>query len=257
MGKMPRHVAIIMDGNGRWAKERGLPRIGGHARGVEVTDTIVTAAAELGVSFLTLYAFSDENWNRPADEVAALMQLLRQYLVIKREKMIREQIRLTVIGDVERLPVEVRQEIAATREATAKGSRMTLVLALSYGARGEILRAVQRLLEQMAKKVPSPLMGEGQGGGDTISADDFSAVLDTAGIPDPDLLIRTSGEQRVSNFLLWQLAYTELYFTETLWPDFGRADLEKAIEEYGQRERRFGKTSEQVARTRDPSRSSG
>ena len=229
--KAPPHVAIIMDGNGRWAKERGLPRIEGHAKGVEVTDTIVSAAAELGIKFLTLYAFSDENWERPAEEVAALMQLLQHYLQIKQEKMIREGIRLETIGAVSRLPKSVQEEIAHCKEATAGGQRMTLVLALSYGARSEILRAANRLLQQSKRE---------------ITAADFSAALDTARIPDPDLLIRTSGEQRISNFLLWQLAYTELYFTETLWPDFGRKDLEKAIEEFNQRERRFGRTSEQL-----------
>ncbi len=235
--KLPQHIAIIMDGNGRWARQRGLPRIEGHRRGSEVVEEIVTACRELGVRYLTLYAFSMENWQRPKDEITALMALLREFLLIKREKLIKNEIRLVSIGDVERLAPSVLPILKETEEATRHLDKMFLNLALSYSARDEIVRAVNELLKEKDR---------GQFRDDFISVERFSQYLDTVGMPDPDLLIRTSGEHRISNFLLWQAAYSELYFTETLWPEFGKEELYKAIGEYQSRERRFGRTSEQV-----------
>ena len=229
--KIPRHVAIIMDGNGRWAKEHGLSRMEGHQRGAEVIEKIVTECQKRGVKFLTLYAFSEENWMRPSEEVSSLMELLRLFIRLKREKMVKKGVRFLTIGDLARFSPDIQQELDQTIEATATCQGMTLVLALSYGGRQEICRAVNSLL---AKGVNS------------ISPDDFASALDTAHIPDPDLLIRTSGECRISNFLLWQLAYTELYFTETLWPDFSEKTLDEALYSYSKRERRFGLVSEQV-----------
>jgi len=220
-----------MDGNGRWARERGLSRAEGHRKGSETIETIVEAASEIGIQYLTLYAFSEENWNRPQDEVEALMQLLRHYLAFKRSKMVKEGIRFMTIGDVNALSSELQEEIRATKEATKNGNGMTLIVALSYGSRQEICKAAQKLLRDGVKEVTPEI---------------FSCALNTAQIPDPDLLIRTSGEYRISNFLLWQLAYTELYFTETLWPDFNKEEIVRAIEEFKKRERRFGLTSEQL-----------
>jgi undecaprenyl diphosphate synthase len=236
--KLPQHIAIIMDGNGRWAKERGLPRIEGHRRGSEVVDEIVTASRDLGVRYLTLYAFSMENWARPKDEIAALMALLKDFLINKRPKLLKNEIRLLSIGDVERLPADVLKTLRETEEATRGLDKMFLILALSYSARDEIVRVVNELLKEKER---------GDFRDNFISVERFSDYLDTAGIPDPDLLIRTSGERRISNFLLWQSAYTELYFCETLWPEFNREELVRAIGEYQRRERRFGKTSEQIA----------
>lgn len=229
---LPRHIAIIMDGNGRWAQERGLSRAEGHRRGAQTIESIVEACHGRGIRYLTLYAFSEENWSRPSDEVVALMHLLKHFLVSKRPEMIEKGIRFRVIGDRDRLPSEVRRELARTEEATSAGDRMTLVVALSYGSRQELVRAFNALLREGVAEV---------------SAEAIERELYTAGLPDPDLLIRTSGEYRISNFLLWQIAYTELYFTETLWPDFGEAELNRAIASYARRERRFGMTSEQVA----------
>jgi undecaprenyl diphosphate synthase len=227
-----------MDGNGRWAKSRGLPRIEGHRRGSEVVDEITTACREMGVRYLTLYAFSMENWARPKDEIAALMLLLKDFLVNKRPKLLKNEIRLLSIGDVERLPPDVLKTLRETEEATGHLDKMFLILALSYSARDEITRAVNALLKEKER---------GDFRDNFISVGRFSDYLDTAGIPDPDLLIRTSGERRISNFLLWQAAYAELYFSETHWPDFNREELVKAVDEYQRRERRFGKTSEQIA----------
>lgn len=220
-----------MDGNGRWAQEHNLPRSEGHRRGAETIERIVTACHDRNIGYLTLYAFSEENWLRPSEEVLSLMHLLRHFLASKRPKMIEKGIRFMTIGDVTRLAADVRKELKETAEATRGGGRMTLVIALSYGGRQEIIRAVNSIIRK----------GYGE-----ATARIFEGELDTAGIPDPDLLIRTSGEYRISNFLLWQLAYTELYFTETLWPDFDEAELDRAIESFAQRERRFGMTSEQV-----------
>lgn len=227
----PKHIAIIMDGNGRWAKSKGLPRLEGHRRGVETVETIVTEVRELKIPYLTLYAFSDENWLRPLEEIRALMYILERFLKAKLEKMLRNGIRLKAIGDLSKLPLPIQRLLFDTIEKTKDGDSMSLILALSYGARHEIVEAAKGLLKRGVLE---------------ITEKDFADALDTRDFPDPDLLIRTSGEYRLSNFLLWQLAYTELYFTKTMWPDFTPAELKKALEEYGNRERRFGKTSEQL-----------
>jgi undecaprenyl diphosphate synthase len=230
----PTHIAIIMDGNGRWAEARGLPRIAGHKRGAESVRKTVEAAIEAGVSYLTLFGFSSENWKRPQREIGDLMGLLRFYLKSEIAELRDNGIRLTVIGDRSRLDKDIVQLIEQAERETGQGARLNLVLALSYGGRQEILSAARRLAEQAVsgRIVPSDI-------------DDrmFASYLDTANIPDPDLLIRTSGEQRISNFLLWQLAYAELVFTEVLWPDFGAEDLGAAIEEFNRRERRYGATA--------------
>ena len=235
--RLPNHIAIIMDGNGRWAKTRGLPRLAGHRRGAEAVDEVITAAREIGIRYVTLYAFSMENWNRPSHEIAGLMVLLKDFLVRKRQKLVSNEIRLEAIGDTNRLPSSVLKELEDTMVLTSGLSRMTLTLALSYSGRDEILRAVHRVMKDRAS---------GRLQDDFLSAEQFASFLDTCETPDPDLLIRTSGEARISNFLLWQMAYTEIYFTETLWPDFGRRELLDAITEFQRRERRFGKTSEQL-----------
>jgi undecaprenyl diphosphate synthase len=235
--KLPQHIAIIMDGNGRWAKERHLPRIVGHHQGSENVDTIVSFCREIGIRYVTLYAFSLENWARPKDETIALMDLLKDYLAQKREKFVKNEIRFETIGDLDRLPAEVLAEIEATKEATKNLNRMVMALALSYSARDEIVRAVNKLLKDKEQNRFQDSY---------ISVHDFRQYLDTCAVPDPDLLIRTGRERRISNFLLWQSAYTELYFTDTLWPDFSEDCLVKAIQDYQSRERRFGKTSEQV-----------
>lgn len=226
---LPRHIAIIMDGNGRWALQKGLPRHEGHRQGVEAAEEIITAVREWKIPYLTLYAFSDENWRRPKTEIDTLMFLLQQYLLSKQEKMLKNGIRFETIGDIAKLPETIQATIAQTKEITRHGKDLTLILALSYGSRNEIVRAIRKLVDQ----------------GPTEEI--FSNYLDTKDFPDPDLLIRTGGEFRVSNFLLWQIAYTELYFTPVMWPDFGPAELEKALKEFARRERRFGKTSEQLS----------
>lgn len=235
--KLPQHIAIIMDGNGRWAKKRGEIRTFGHQHGVKAVRNTVEAAAELGVSFLTLYAFSTENWNRPKEEVDALMSLLVKTIHSETGTLNKNNIRLRAIGDLESLQDECYQELMSCIEATSSNNRMTLTLALSYSARWEITRAAQMLAEDVRNK--------------KINAEDidqslFGSYLTTKDVPDPSLLIRTSGEYRISNFLLWQIAYTELYFTAKLWPDFRKEDLYKAIVSYQARERRFGKISEQL-----------
>ncbi len=235
--KLPRHIAIIMDGNGRWAKKQSLSRISGHIKGVKAVREVVTACRELGIKVLTLYAFSIENWKRPKDEVAALMELLKDYLLREREEMIENNIRLGAIGRVEDLPSDVQDILRETIQKTQPCDGMILNLALSYGGRSEILHAVHGIISDLRKGKIRP---------EEINVQRFSQYLWTRGIPDPDLLIRTSGEFRISNFLLWQIAYTELYITETLWPDFDRQELLKAIADYQSRERRFGLTSEQL-----------
>jgi len=234
---LPRHIAIIMDGNGRWAKKKNLNRISGHIKGVNAVREIVTACRELGIKVLTLYAFSVENWRRPKDEVAALMGLLEEYLLKEREEMIQNNIRLSAIGRLEDLPLDVWNTLKEAIKMTEQCNGMILNLALSYGGRSEILHAIQGILSDFQKGKVKP---------EEINLQRFSQYLWTRGIPDPDLLIRTSGEFRISNFLLWQIAYTELYVTETLWPDFNRKELLKAIADYQSRERRFGLTSEQL-----------
>jgi len=234
---LPRHIAIIMDGNGRWAKKKSLNRISGHIKGVDTVREVVTACRELGIKVLTLYAFSMENWRRPQDEVVALMGLLKEYLLKEREEMVQNNIRLCAIGRLEDLPLDVLDALRETMKKTEHCNGMILNLALSYGGRSEILHAVQGIISDFKKGEINP---------DQINQQRFSQYLWTWGIPDPDLLIRTSGEFRISNFLLWQIAYTELYVTETLWPDFDRKELLKAIADYQSRERRFGLTSEQL-----------
>jgi undecaprenyl diphosphate synthase len=235
--KLPRHIAIIMDGNGRWAKKQLLGRISGHIKGVNAVREVVTACRELGIKVLTLYAFSIENWRRPAEEVNALMGLLKEYLQKECKEMVQNNIRLNVIGRIEDLPLDVRTILEETRKMTEHSDGMILNLALSYGGRSEILHAVQGIISDLPKGKIKP---------EEITIQRFSQYLWTHGIPDPDLLIRTSGEFRISNFLLWQIAYTELYVTDTLWPDFDRKELLKAISDYQSRERRFGLTSEQL-----------
>ncbi|MBV8777426.1 MAG: isoprenyl transferase [Alphaproteobacteria bacterium] len=228
---LPRHIAIIMDGNGRWAKARGLPRIAGHRRGAEAVRRTLTAAAELGIPYLTLFGFSSENWKRPLAEVDDLMGLLRHYLRGEIAELHRNNMRLRVIGDRGRLASDIVTLIANAETLTADNSGLNLTIALSYGGRDEIIAAVRALAAKAAEGALAP---------EAIDEATISRHLFTADIPDPDLLIRTSGEQRISNFLLWQCAYSELVFTKTLWPDFGAADLEAAIADYGGRERRYG-----------------
>ena len=235
--KLPRHVAIIMDGNGRWAQRRGLMRVRGHVAGIESVRVVTRLAHRLGISYLTLFAFSEENWRRPRMEIRVLMALMRSYLRRDVAEMKANQIALKAIGNLKLLPERVLQELEYTIAATAPGTRMDLTLALSYGGRSEIVHAVQTLAQDIAAGRLKP---------EDIDAALFSRYLYTAGMPDPDLLIRTSGEYRLSNFLLWQSAYTELYVTETLWPDFREEAFLKALETYQQRDRRFGLTQEQI-----------
>lgn len=238
--KIPRHVAIIMDGNGRWAASRDLPRLEGHRKGSETVEEVVECCRDLGVEELTLYAFSQENWARPAGEIEGLMALLKLFIVNKREKLIKNGIRLLAIGKTDLLPESVLKELTRTIYETRQCSQMTLTLALSYSSRSEIIDAVNQVIRNsMANEEFAKMVNE----------EEFDKLLFTEGRNPPDLLIRTSGEHRISNFLLWQMAYTELYFTETLWPDFTREDLLKAFEEYRRRERRFGKTTEQIRAT--------
>jgi undecaprenyl diphosphate synthase len=226
MNPIPNHIAIIMDGNGRWANNNGFPRIEGHRKGARVVEEITEVCQDLGVKCLTLYAFSDENWSRPSEEVKSLMQLLSFFVKAKCEKMISNGIKFNTIGDVSKLPNDVLSAINEVKAATAGCTKMTLVLALSYGSHSEISRAVNKLI-QMGKE--------------TVTPEDIEEHLDTAGMPPLDLFIRTSGEYRLSNFLLWQLSYAELWFTQVLWPDFNKESLLEAIEDYRGRERRFGR----------------
>lgn len=235
--KLPKHIAIIMDGNGRWAKKQGKLRTYGHQVGVKAAKDVVEGATELGIKYLTLYTFSTENWNRPKNEVNALMELLVNTLHEETPTLIKNNIRLLAIGDIESLPPYCREKLLETMQITASHNQLSLVLAISYSSRWEILRAVNKLAEKVKKGKINP---------DEITEQIFNNELCTAGMPDPELLIRTSGEKRISNYLLWQIAYTELYFTDILWPDFTREDLYEAIYDYQQRERRFGVTSEQL-----------
>ncbi|MEZ5019890.1 MAG: isoprenyl transferase [Bacteroidetes bacterium] len=238
ISRLPGHVAVIMDGNGRWAHRRGRERIFGHHQGVKAVRKTVEAAAELGVRFLTLYAFSTENWNRPEDEVTALMDLMVESINNETHTLVEKGISLKVIGDLSRLSEKVRNRLFETMKTTSDGSRMTLIVALSYSSRWEISEACRRI----ALAVKEGRMNENE-----INEQTVTESLTTSDIPDPELMIRTSGEKRISNFLLWQLAYTELYFTEKLWPDFGKEDFYKAVADFQKRERRYGKTSEQIA----------
>ena len=234
---LPQHVAIIMDGNGRWAQCQGLPRIEGHRRGAKSVRTVVRAAREIGLRALTLYAFSAQNWRRPGEEVALLMQLLLEYVLEERAEIMDNGIRLTAIGQVDRLPGFVREPLQTLINDSAGNGGMTLCLALSYGGRESIVDAAQRLAQALAN---------GEIAAENITEDAFSSALQTGHLPQLDLLIRTSGEQRLSNFMLWEASYAELCFTETLWPEFGRDDLLTCLEQYGQRERRFGLTGDQL-----------
>ena len=231
--KLPKHIAITMDGNGRWAKSKGKLRVFGHKNGVKSVRNTVEAAAEIGIKFLTLYAFSTENWSRPHSEVNALMTLLVSAINKEKKTLMDNNIKLNTIGDTKSLPSKAQKELTEAIEKTKNNTRMTLVLALSYSGRWDILNATKNLLKDNI----SPK---------NVNEDLFQQYLTTKSVPDPELLIRTSGEYRISNFLLWQIAYSELYFTDTLWPDFRRLNLERAILDYQNRERRFGKTTEQL-----------
>ncbi len=232
---LPQHVAIIMDGNGRWAKARGLPRTAGHKKGADALRNVLNACRDAGVKYLTIYAFSAENWKRPADEISDLMQILRHYLDKELQTLHENNVRLRFIGDLPQLDKDIRAQINDAMELTSRNRAFNLTVALSYGSRQEIVRAVRKLATEIAS---------GKIKAEAISEDDIAQALDTAGLPEPDLLIRTGGEQRLSNFLLWQSAYTEFYFTPTLWPDFDRDHFTKALQDYAKRERRYGTTGE-------------
>ena len=232
--RVPKHVAIVMDGNGRWAQGQGRERIFGHLSGVEAVRASLKAARRIGTEFLTLYAFSTENWNRPTQEVEALMNLLVQTIVSEIDELDKNEVRLLTIGDTTTLPVDCQAELMKGIERTGHHNKITLVLALSYSSRWELVQAIRRMINEEINP-------------ESVDAELVSSYLSTKGIPDPELLIRTSGEKRISNFLLWQIAYSELYFTETLWPDFDEEEFFKAIVDFQGRERRFGKTSEQIS----------
>jgi undecaprenyl diphosphate synthase len=229
--KIPVHVAIIMDGNGRWAKKRGLPRTAGHAQGARTVEQILEDADHMGIRYLTVYAFSTENWSRPDSEVKALMNLLRTYMKTSLAKCARNNVRIRVIGDKSRLDKDLQDSIANLEKETASNTGIGFQIAINYGSRDEIVRAVQAAAQKVSSGELRP---------EDITEAAISDSLDTAGIPDPDLLIRTGGEQRISNFLLWQTAYSELYFCDAAWPDFNKNELEKAVDAYNNRERRYG-----------------
>ena len=229
--RVPEHVAIILDGNGRWAKKRFLPRNMGHAQGSKTVERIIEDAYDMGIKYLTVYAFSTENWKRPKDEVDALMKLLRDYLKTCIKRANKNNMRVRVIGDVTGLTDDLREKIAQLEEESKDNTGINFTIALNYGSRDEMIRAMKRMADDL---LSGTLKKEG------ITEEVFAGYLDTKGIPEPDLMIRTSGEQRLSNFMLWQLAYTEFYFTDVLWPDFNKKELKKAVEYYNGRERRFG-----------------
>jgi len=237
INKLPLHIAVIMDGNGRWAVQHGLDRIHGHQKGVESVRNVIEAAAELGIKYLTLYAFSTENWGRPDEEISALMDIMVQSLNNETDTMVKNNIRMSVIGDLSRLAADVRNRLLETVQLTSGMTGLNLVIALSYSSRWEIVEAARKIAKKAASGTVNP---------DMVDESLFERSLSTWGIPDPDLLIRTSGELRISNFLLWQLAYTEFYFTNILWPDFSKEDFYNAVIDFQKRERRFGKTSEQL-----------
>ena len=238
-GNLPNHVAVIMDGNGRWAKQRGLPRVSGHREGVKAVREAVESCGELGIGVLTLYTFSTENWHRPREEVSALMRLLLRTLQKETNELIQNNVRLVAAGDIDRLPSHAREGILKGIDATRENTGLILNLALNYGGREEIIEAVQKIGADVLEGRIKP---------EAIDSVTFARYLYTSNLPDPDFLIRTSGECRVSNFLLWQLEYTEIYITDVLWPDFRKRDFYMAIEDYQNRERRFGKVSEQLRR---------
>ena len=235
--RLPRHVAIIMDGNGRWARRRLLPRIEGHRQGAKSVRRAIEFCGDTGIKILTLYAFSTENWQRPKREVSGLMRLLSEFIDSELDELHENDVKLSTIGDLDRIPAAMEAKIKAAKSRTADNKSLILNIALSYGGRQDIVRAAKGL----ARALKSGTVDE-----DSVTEEVFGRYLYTAGLPDPDLLIRTGGELRISNFLLWQTAYTELYFTPVLWPDFGKEDFLRAIEEYRSRQRRFGMTSEQV-----------
>ncbi len=240
LNRLPRHVAIIMDGNGRWAHQRNLPRVAGHREGIESVRDIVKASAELGIGYLTLYAFSMENWKRPQAEVNALMRLLEYYLRAEVDELDRNNVRINAIGKLTALPKRVQRILSAAIERTSHNTGLVLTLALSYSGRWDILHAVQLIALDVRRGKLSP---------EDIDAERFATYLSTYPLPEPDMLIRTSGELRVSNFMLWELAYTEIYSTQTLWPDFRRREYYQALADYARRERRFGLTGDQVQNT--------
>lgn len=225
--KIPKHVAIILDGNGRWAKSKGMPRNYGHTMGAKNVETICKAAGEMGIEYITMYAFSTENWNRPESEVEALMKLLSNYLKNCTKTADKNNMRVRVIGDISRLSPEFQEKIRNLEASSAHNDGLKLQIAINYGARDEMLRGMRRMFREVS-------------GEDEITEERFAECLDTHGLPDPDLMIRTSGEQRLSNFLLWQFAYSELYFTDVPWPDFTPEELRRAVEDYGRRDRRYG-----------------
>ncbi|QDV25039.1 isoprenyl transferase [Aureliella helgolandensis] len=229
--RRPKHVAVIMDGNGRWAQQQSLPRIEGHLRGVESVRAVMEACREFGVEVLTLYCLSSENWKRPALELEFLMTLLKEYLIAERESLVENNLRVKFIGQRDRLPLEVQEEMERTYQACASNDGMTLCLAINYGARLEMVDAIRQIAAEVQ---------QGEMELSSITEDTVDRYLYTAGLPDPDLLIRTSGEMRISNFLLWQISYSEIYVTDTLWPEFGRSELALAIADYAGRNRRFG-----------------
>lgn len=233
--KIPQHVAIILDGNGRWAKAKGMPRNYGHTMGAKNVETVCKAAWDMGIRYLTLYAFSTENWNRPESEVSALMKLLDSYLKNCKKTAAKNNMRVRVIGNLSRLDEKFQQNIRELEEVSASYDGLNLQIAINYGSRDEMIRAMKKMQHDIS---------EGKLSGEDLCEETFSSYLDTAGIPDPDLLIRTSGEQRLSNYLLWQLAYSEFYFTQTPWPDFHEEELRQAVEAYSSRDRRFGKIEE-------------
>ena len=237
INRLPQHIAVIMDGNGRWAKNQGKFRVFGHESGVLSVKDIVEGCVDIGVKYLTVYAFSTENWNRPIEEVNALMELLISTINNEAETLNKNNVRLNAIGDIKSLPQKCIDDLANVMEITSKNTKCTLTLALSYSAKWEILEAAKKLAQKLVEQKINL---------SDINEENFTAELTTSQLPDPELMIRTSGENRISNFLLWQMAYTELYFTETLWPDFRKEDLYEAIVDYQKRERRFGKISEQL-----------
>ncbi len=236
-GRLPRHVAIIMDGNGRWANNKGMQRSEGHSEGVTAVHRAVEFASDMGIGYLTLYAFSTENWNRPREEVDTLMHLIGWAIERELPDLIRNNVRIRLVGDIGRIPEDARRRLINSEEATSRCTGMVLLMCLSYSSRWELTEAARKLAAMAVKGEIEP---------DRISEETFNSSLATAGVPDPDLLIRTGGERRISNFLLWQIAYSELYFTDVLWPDFGKTDFANAILDFQRRERRFGKTSAQV-----------
>ena len=234
MNNIPRHVTIIMDGNGRWAKKQGLKRIFGHKAGVEAVRQATEYAAEKGIGYLSLFAFSEENWNRPQDEVMGLMELMVEAIVGETKTLMKNNVRFRVIGDTSKLPDRVKEKISATEAQTAPNKGLCMIVFLSYSGKWDIIQAMEKYMkDDTLKNAP-------------VNQVKFESFLSTAGIPDPDLLIRTSGEQRISNYLLWQAAYTEFYFTDVLWPDFSKTHFQKALDVFASRERRYGKTEEQV-----------